>query len=127
MLHGRILHTSHHFGLYHTFQGGCNGEDGCSDTPSQDNSNNIYNCSPQNSCPNHEGDDPYNNYMNYVDDYCMTRFTDEQIFRIWTYLEIYKPLFLEHNLIKQDYDEISISLYKGWNLFYIPDFFTIFG
>lgn len=118
-----LLHEmGHHFGLYHTFQGGCYGEDGCNDTPSQDNGNNIYDCSSLNTCPNQEGDDPYNNYMNYVDDYCMTRFTDEQIYRIWAHLETYKPLFLQRNIIKQEYNELNISLYKGWNLFYIPEY-----
>ena len=118
-----LLHEmGHHFGLYHTFQGGCNGEDGCNDTPSQDNGGNIYSCSAMNSCPDQEGDDPHNNYMNYVDDYCMTRFTDEQIYRIWASLETYKPIFLEKNIVKNDYEELNISLFKGWNLFYIPEF-----
>ena len=118
-----LLHEmGHYFGLYHTFQGGCNGEDGCNDTPSQNNGNNIFNCGEINSCPDKEGNDPYNNYMNYVDDNCMTRFTDEQIFRMWVYLETFKPTFLKKNIVPPDYSIYQVSLFKGWNLFFIPEY-----
>ena len=60
--------------------------------------------------------------MNYVDDYCMNRFTDEQIYRIWAYLETFKPLLLENNIVENEYNELNVSLYEGWNLFYIPDY-----
>ena len=96
-----LLHElGHYFGLFHTFQGGCFGYDGCDDTPPQSNGNNVYECGSQNSCPDFEGDDPHNNYMNYVDDICMNRFTDNQILRIWTFLETYKPQFILKNKVE---------------------------
>ena len=119
-----LLHEmGHYFGLYHTFQGGCNGDDGCDDTPAQNNSSNIYDCKPQNTCPHHGGDDPYNNYMNYVDDFCMNRFTNDQIFRMWASLETYKPQFINKNNVGTRESillEINLEINKGWNIISIP-------
>ncbi|WP_274474837.1 M43 family zinc metalloprotease [Mangrovimonas aestuarii] len=67
--------VGHYLGLYHTFQGGCNGSgDGCADTPSVDDAN--YGCPTwHSSCGT---PDMVQNYMDYTDDSCMNVFTNDQ-------------------------------------------------
>ncbi len=76
--------VGHFLGLYHTFQGGCAGEnntsgDFCADTPAVATPN--YGCTFNNSCPT-GGNDMIENYMDYTDDTCMNIFTNEQKARI---------------------------------------------
>ncbi|MCH4552333.1 M43 family zinc metalloprotease [Aestuariibaculum lutulentum] len=72
----------HFLGLYHTFQGGCSGEnansgDFCEDTPAVSEAN--YNCPVGvDSCPNSGGVDMIENYMDYTQDSCMNIFTQDQ-------------------------------------------------
>jgi hypothetical protein len=78
--------VGHWFGVGHTFQGGCaipySGGDGVKDTPAQ--ASPEFGCPPEStdSCPGTVegliGNDPVHNFMNYVDDYCMTEFTKLQ-------------------------------------------------
>jgi hypothetical protein len=76
--------VGHFLGLYHTFQGGCSGEnatagDLCADTPAVATAN--YGCTARNSCPTGAGD-MIANYMDYTDDSCMNIFTVNQKARI---------------------------------------------
>ena len=75
--------VGHWLGLYHTFQNGCGGlGDQVADTAAQSNGNNIFLCTSADTCTTQPGLDPVYNFMNYVDDSCMNRFTPGQAKRM---------------------------------------------
>ncbi|MCS7189051.1 MAG: zinc metalloprotease [Bacteroidia bacterium] len=92
-----VHEIGHVFSLYHPFEGGCvgmnaqtcaiEGDEIC-DTPPQ--SQPHYGCPPLTTNTCHEAPpdlfDPVDNFMGYVDDECMTRFTSLQIQRMREFL-----------------------------------------
>ncbi len=92
---GRTLtHEMGHFlGLYHTFDGGCGSTSSCNSSgdlicDTNRNSNPNYGCGSPSSCGT---PDPKDNYMNYTDDTCMDKFTEEQARRMICTIINYRP------------------------------------
>lgn len=88
----------HYANLYHTFTGGCstnltNGGDKVFDTPPVGAAN--FSCViGTNSCTFDSNNDDVTNYMDYGNDNCKDHFTNGQMDRIWTALNLYRSTLI---------------------------------
>jgi hypothetical protein len=84
--------VGHWLGLYHTFQGGCQGSgDGVADTPSERSA--FFGClgsKEPDTCKQNAGKDPVENFMDYTDDPCMYKFSAGQSDRADTMWSTYR-------------------------------------
>jgi hypothetical protein len=98
----------HWLGLLHTFQGGCSSpNDLIPDTPQESAPN--FGCpavGTVDSCPADAGADPVDNFMDYVDDGCMFRFTAAQTRRMDGMYGFFRDLRP---------DDIALTGVSGWN------------
>ena len=88
--------VGHWVGLLHTFQGGCGNpaQPYCYSTAdlicdTEPDQTEHYNCVPGTTCGGYRI--PIENYMEYTNDACMTKFTEEQMLRLRCSLTSYRP------------------------------------
>lgn len=91
---GRVAvhEVGHYLGLFHTFQGGCEGSgDFVEDTPAQRAP--TFQCTRDvDTCATSPGFDPLHNYMNYADtEQCLSEFSPLQVERMTLISQLYRP------------------------------------
>jgi hypothetical protein len=93
-----LVHEAGHWcGLYHTFEGGCEGDgDYVLDTPNSAKAatGTLEQNAGLDTCPNSPGLDPIRNFMNYTDDAAMSEFTPGQVDLMQWALAKYRPKLL---------------------------------
>ena len=100
--------VGHFLGLYHTFQGGCNGAgDNCADTPSVDAPN--YGCPTGHDSCVPGSPDMIENYMDYTDDSCMNIFTVNQKSIITSVMNT----FPRRSSLKTSVKDVAIPLFAN--------------
>ncbi|RME01870.1 MAG: T9SS C-terminal target domain-containing protein [Bacteroidetes bacterium] len=96
---GRVAvhEVGHYFGLDHIWGSdqNCESDDGVEDTPLQQHSYQGCPAHPQATCGSN---DMFMNFMDYVDDACMVMFTQGQMQRMLTTIDVFRPELLNNSI-----------------------------
>jgi Pregnancy-associated plasma protein-A len=119
--------------LIHTFEGGCNGNgDYVADTPAQATPTAGCPTVLTDTCPSQLGTDPIENYMDYSDDICYTKFTLEQSSRMQALWNIYRsgetsvnPTIVLSNGVALKGQSLAAGTWQKYRLANIPFLATV--